>query len=220
MATSKPISTISYNSPAFLEKTLNDFVSAGTITAWFYVFHNGEPQADNDEALGKDHIHLLVVPNKCIDLLKFTSAFIEVNPLDIKLPFRCMPFRNSKIEEWFLYALHQPDYLSMKGLEKEFHYTIDEMSTNNPDYCHMLYVEAMQSLKNSPAYKLSRAADKGVDFSTLVRSGQIPVQQISNSALFYSYFYKGQPCVCTDDQLHTITKPDSDFPFEQLNMPE
>lgn len=213
MATSKPISTISYNSPQFLEKTLNDFVNAGVITAWFYVFHNGEPQADNDEALGKDHIHLLCMPNKCIDLLKFTSSFTEFNPAAPKLPFKCMPFRVSKPEEWFLYSLHVEEYLSMKGLEKEFHYSIDEVSSNNPDYCHMLYVEAIQSLKNSPSYRLAKAAAKEVPFSVLVRTGQIPVQQISNSEKFYAYFYAGRPTVCTEDQMQAVWGYDADMPF-------
>lgn len=213
MATSKPISSISYNTPEFLEDKLNEFVNAGVITAWFYIFHNGEPQADNDEALGKDHIHLMVIPNKCIDLLKFTSSFTQFNPDQPKLPFKCMPFRVSKPEDWFLYSLHVEEYLAQKGLEKEFYYNITEVSSNNPDYCQMLFVEAMQSLKNSPVYKLSKAAAKEIPFSVLVRSGQIPIQQIASSEKFYAYMYAGRPNVCAESQLEAVWGNDPDFPF-------
>lgn len=185
MATSKPISTISYNTDKFLLARLGELLESGKISAWFAMPHDGEKV--DDEACGKPHIHLLLLPNKCLDLMQVTNHFVEFDPQNAKLPLKCMPFRTSKISDWILYSLHDKDYLFTKGMTKEFTYDFSEFWASDVDFLSMLYVEAKQSLKTNPALRMQRSADSGLSFGDLVRSGAISVQQIKNCELYYQY---------------------------------
>ena len=57
MKTSKPFSTISYNTADFLSVKLNDLVNRRKIAFWAYVEHL--PEEDEKKA----HKHLYIVPN-------------------------------------------------------------------------------------------------------------------------------------------------------------
>lgn len=106
MASQKPISTISYNTEAFLKEKLEDWLKAHIISAYQYICHKGE---DGD----KDHIHLRVEPNKRLDpmdLQEQLREYVSDNPK----PLGCRPFRPSKEEDWFLYVLHDEQYLALK----------------------------------------------------------------------------------------------------------
>lgn len=187
MATSKPISSISYNTAEFLESRLERFVMSGVLSFWCYINHYGESRID-DEANGKDHKHLLLVPNKCVDMVNLGKELVEFFPHDPRHPLKCMPFRTSKVEEWMMYVLHDLDYLSCHGLEKEFHYDIADFKCSDHDYLHQLWVESKQAFNNDPAIKMQRFARAGMSFRKLVQSGAISVQQIRNAELYYSYF--------------------------------
>lgn len=106
MATQRPISTISYNSESFLIEKLQRLFDAHVIQAWQYICHKGE---DCD----KDHIHLRIEPNKRIDPMELTEMFKEYEKGKDK-PLGVRPWRQSKEEDWFLYAVHDSDYLSLK----------------------------------------------------------------------------------------------------------
>lgn len=106
MATQRPISTISYNSEAFLVEKLQNLYDAHIIQAWQFITHKGE---DGD----KDHIHLRIEPNKRIDPMELTEIFKEFEKGNDK-PLGVRPWRQSNEEDWFLYAVHDRDYLSLK----------------------------------------------------------------------------------------------------------
>lgn len=187
MATSKPISSISYNTEDFLKAKLSKLTESGIVTFWAYIRHNGESRLD-DEAAGKDHWHLLLIPNKCIDLVSIGKEFHEFFPNDPHKPLRCMPFRTSKTDDWILYAIHDPDYILFHGLNKTYFYDVTDCKTSDQEYLHQLWVEAKQSLANNPAVKIRRKAREGVSFSALVQSGAISIQQIRNAEMYYSFF--------------------------------
>lgn len=106
MASQKPLSTISYNSESFLREKLEDWLNAHIIQCYQYIVHKGE---DGD----KDHIHLRIEPNKRIDPMDLQEALREYIPNSDK-PLGCRPFRPSKEEDWFLYVLHDKNYLAYK----------------------------------------------------------------------------------------------------------
>lgn len=106
MASQKPMSTISYNSEPFLIEKLDDWLKAHIIMSYQYICHKGE---DGD----KDHIHLRIEPNKRIDPMDLMEQLKEYVPNNPK-PLGCRPFRPSKEEDWFLYAVHDEDYLKIK----------------------------------------------------------------------------------------------------------
>lgn len=187
MATSKPISSISYNTEPYLVTKLTSLVQSGIISFWAYIRHNGEEKTQ-DEAAGKDHIHLLMIPNRRVDLVAVGKEFQEFYPNDPQRPLRCMPFRTSKTDDWIMYALHDPDYLAFHGMEKTYVYDVVDFVTSDEDYLHQLWVEARQSLHNNPAIKIRRKAKEGVSFTRLVQSGAVSIQQIRNAELYYGYF--------------------------------
>jgi len=106
MATQKPISTISYNTEAFLIEKLEELRKAHTIQAFQYIKHKGE---DGD----KDHIHLRIEPNRALDPMDLTDLLREYQFGKDK-PLGVRTWRPSKEEDWFLYAVHDSAYMKLK----------------------------------------------------------------------------------------------------------
>ena len=63
MRTKGLVSTISYNTPEFLELKLQELYKKHTISDYMFIQHI----AEEDEK--KDHIHLLIEPNTLIDTM-------------------------------------------------------------------------------------------------------------------------------------------------------
>lgn len=118
MKTTKPISTISYNSKDFLIKFLDELLTSGNIYFWCAIFHYGE----NGD---KDHFHVYLEPNKSVDTMQLrdlSCEFVDDNPL----PLRCIDWRKSKSDEWVMYNTHDTLYLRTKFEEKEYTYSKDK----------------------------------------------------------------------------------------------
>lgn len=184
MATSKPISTISYNTLDFLVPRLESLVAGEILQAWFFIPHQAETHKD-DEVKGKPHIHLLLMPNKRVDLVKLAKMFVQVDPAKPDKPLKCMPFRPSNVSDWLLYALHDPEYLALKGMEKEFHYYPEEIITSDADFLGCLLTEAYREQASSPVRAIREAVEKGLPFDALCFSGRININQVSNAQKLY-----------------------------------
>lgn len=163
MATQKPISTISYNSEAFLVEKLQNLYDAHIIQAWQFITHKGE---DGD----KDHIHLRIEPNKRIDPMELTEMFKEFEKGKDK-PLGVRPWRQSKEEDWFLYAVHDSDYLSLKygGGERGEKLPYDWKDINiSPDYdLETAWIRAKAAQKHST-----------VNIASQIQNGQNPVDLV------------------------------------------
>lgn len=183
MATSKPISSISYNTDSFLIDRLTALSKSEVISFWSFIHHKAEKGLD--EVPGKDHIHLFVMPNKLVDLMKFQKEFTEIDPAHLDKPFRCMPFRTSKPSDWILYALHNIDYLALKGMDKEFHYLPEEIICSDPDFLSTLLAEAFQGLVSQPVVSIRNAVANGLTFDSLVYSGRIPLPMVNCAKTLY-----------------------------------
>lgn len=127
MKTSKSISTISYNTASFLVEKLEALRKAHYISFWFAMYHHAEA----DEK-GHDHFHVYLEPARLLQTMDLEDEFIEFVPGEDK-PRRVRPFRSSKIEEAFLYWLHDERYLASIGESRQYHYSIDEMLTSDSD---------------------------------------------------------------------------------------
>lgn len=167
MATQKPISTISYNSEAFLREKLTSWISAHIIQSYQYICHKGE---DGD----KDHIHLRIEPNKKLDPMDLLEQLREF-PLGCDKPLCCRPFRPSKEEDWFLYAVHDPDYLSLKygGFEKGEKLPYSWQDIRVPEFYDVecAFIRAKASLKHSSVNMASRL-QQGESALDLVLQGE------------------------------------------------
>lgn len=197
MKTSKPISTISYNSEEFLKAKLDYLVKNNTIEFWFYVKHLGEYDKETN-IQDKDHIHLYIQCCDRVDTVKLREQFVEYENGDLNSkPLQCMPFQTSKPYDALLYDLHYQPYLLMKMETKQFSYTLDDVVTNDIDYLRHMYSEALHSdlFKRDRIMKLM---DNGVSMAEMCFHGLINPSQAYQLAFYEQMFKKGQAEVASN----------------------
>jgi len=170
MRTSKPISTISYNSPEFLEAKLNELHRSHTISDWMYIKH----KAEADER--KDHIHLYVQPNKLIDTMDLQKFFEERDPMhpDHK-PLKCIDFRASKCDDWILYVMHLEAYLATKGQSREFHYKKSDFRFCDEDAFEDNFAHALRGSEFAQRQQTLEFLQNGTNPVDLIKSGLVPL---------------------------------------------
>lgn len=128
MRTSKPISTVSYNSPDYLRAVLDRLVESGLLTAWAYIYHQPE------EGERKVHAHVFLEPSKQVQTDDLRKLFAEPDPSGNPKSLGCMPMRKSELTNWWLYGLHDPGYLARKGERREYVYQRSDIVTSDDDY--------------------------------------------------------------------------------------
>lgn len=173
MKTSKPFSTISYNSEEFLTVKLNELIQSRDIAFWVFIEHYPE----EDER--KKHKHLYIVPNNRVDTEQVREYLTEVEPQNPTKPLLCIPCKSSKFADWYLYALHDTRYLASKGQSRKYHYTQKDLKTSDIDFLTE-EVHTIDFTKLNRLETLLEAVDKQVPFSSLVRDGVVPIQQINS----------------------------------------
>lgn len=167
MATQKPLSTISYNSEAFLKEKLDAWVKAHIIQAYQYICHKGE---DGD----KDHIHLRIEPNKKLDPMTLQEELREFVMGNNK-PLGVRPFRPSKEEDWFLYATHDATYLKMKygGGEKgeKLPYSWEDIKASEFYDVEVAFIRAKAYLEHS-SVNMAAKLQNGISPMELIGTGE------------------------------------------------
>lgn len=167
MATQKPISTISYNSEAFLREKLEEWYNAHIIQAYMYICHIGE---EGD----KNHIHLRIEPNKKLDPMDLTEQLKEY-VVDNKKPLGIRTWRPSKEEDWILYAVHDKDYLDLKygGGEKgeKLPYQWQDIKASDSYDVEIAFIRARASLAHTTANMATRI-QQGENPLSLILSGE------------------------------------------------
>lgn len=168
MATQKPISTISYNSESFLSEKLDEWVNAHIIQAYQYIFHKGE---DGD----KDHIHVRIEPNKKLDPMQLSVELREYDTKNPTKPLGCRPWRPSKEEDWYLYAVHDEEYLKLKygggekGEKLPYHYT--DIKVSDFYDLEVAFIRAKSLLKHS-ATSIAQRLRSGEDPMSMLLTGE------------------------------------------------
>lgn len=172
--TSRPQSTISYNTEPFLKSILDDLVEKHVIQFYMYIFHYGE---EGD----KDHFHVFFQPNKRIDVMDYADCFIEPVAGE-KKPRKCRPFRPSSEEDWILYGLHDPEYLKSKDIDGsqdgKIEYSPDSMKHSEDFDFDIAYRRAKAAMRTS-AREISKKLRAGTSARELVETGANP--QLVNS---------------------------------------
>ena len=165
--TNKPISTISYNTEAFLVERLEKWRSEHKIQTYMYICHVGE---DGD----KNHIHLRIEPNCKLDPMNLSADLEEIDPNHEK-PLGCRPWRPSVEEDWFLYVIHDKEYLKLKygGGDKGEKIPYDWHKIVVPDNydLEVAIVRAYSHLEHTPA-KLAERLAKGENALQLISEGE------------------------------------------------
>lgn len=167
MATQKPISTISYNTEAFLKEKLDTWYQAHIIQSYQYICHKGE---DGD----KDHIHVRIEPNKRIDPMDLQEQLREYQMGKDK-PLGVRPFRPSIEEDWFLYAVHDKEYLKTKykGGEKgeKIAYSWEDIKAPEDYDVEIAFIRAKQKLEHTGA-NIANRMRQGENALKLITEGE------------------------------------------------
>lgn len=148
--TSKPVSTICYTSAMTCEAALVGAVSAGLISRYAFIAH--KPEADGL----KPHIHIIIYPVGRLNLDKISIT--EPDPNNA-IPLGCMPWAPvSSPCDFYLYSLHNPEYLAAKGLQRKYVYEWEEFHTNfTADEWQRLQVECADYLAKMAPAKMTKA---------------------------------------------------------------
>jgi len=126
--TTKPLSTISYNTFNFLLGVLDRLVSNDILSFYAFIHHD----AEEDE--NKDHFHVYMEMAKAVDTIWLRKQFNEPDPNNPKDPLGVLPFNKSKFCDWYWYGLHDKSYLLSKGQSRKFHYEATEVITDDTEY--------------------------------------------------------------------------------------
>lgn len=212
MKTSKPISTVSFNTPVFLYGRLADLVRAGVLSWWVAVPHLSE----DDEGGKKDHIHLYCEPSRLLQTDDLCSEFLEFDPARPDKPLSVLRWQLSKFDDWVLYGLHDVSYLASKGLTKKYHYDYDDLVSSDPDT--LLYrFRSVNVLAVTPIRRLIQYADKGLSFSELLALGVVPVPQVRQYREVYDLLL-GLSARRLIDNLDDVSVADSAAEWEQIPL--
>lgn len=168
MRTSRPISTIWYGSEEFLKMKLDGLIISGDLTFYTYVKHLKE----EDEK--KDHIHVYMVPDGQLDTSSLNNELTEYDLTNV-LPVRPLPYKFSKFDDWYLYDSHNVSYLASKGQTRKYHYSQSDFKSSNDDYLNEL-IHTIDLSKINRLEVVINAAEQGLSFTELVKTGQVPIQ--------------------------------------------
>lgn len=175
MRTSKPISTISYNSVEFLEMKLKELYNTGWISDWFFICHKKE----EDES--KDHIHLWVKPNRLMDTVDFQKFFHEFDSKNPDKPLKCIDFCYSDCDNALLYFIHDKMYLAMKGQTRQYHYLKEDFHVCDEDCFQESYNHAYRGSDFAVRMQqIESIKNNQDDLSSLIDSGLIPLGMAGN----------------------------------------
>lgn len=111
--TQKPVSTISYNTEAYLIGLLNRLKTGKIINYALCIKHQGEEEINyvtGETEKDKDHWHIYLDLARRVELLELKKEFDEIDVNNNK-PLGCMNFQSSKVGHWIGYAIHLIDYL-------------------------------------------------------------------------------------------------------------
>lgn len=178
MRTTKPISTISYNTAEYLYLKLSELKANKIISFFAFIQH----KAESDEGGKKDHIHLFIEPAKMLQTEDLRQEFLEPNGEDPTKPLGCIAFHSSKFDDWCLYSLHDSRYLAMKGQAREYHYFYDEILSSDADDLNYRY-RSIDLLSLSVYADMQDAINQGVTMHEYFARGVVPMANVRNFTL-------------------------------------
>lgn len=176
MRTTKPVSTISYNTIPFLELKLEELRKAKIISFWSFIYH----KAEVDEK--KDHIHVYFEPSKMLQtddilehLCQITGKFLDNGRPEVLC---CMNVHSSKFDDWYLYSVHDEAYLMSKGQSRVHHYCFDDFYASNIDELNFKVCDIDYTAQNAMK-QIVEAQRLGLSLRDYLLRGSIPISQVN-----------------------------------------
>ena len=179
MRTSKPTSTISYNTIEYLQMKLDELVKAKKICDYMYIKHEKE---EDDK---KEHIHLWVKPNTLIDTMDLQNHFLEIDPMNPMKPKGCIDFKSSSVDDWILYCQHYRPYLASKHEDRAFFYTKEDFHYMDEYTFDDRYKHAFRGSEWAQRNQILEALHHGMmNPAELILNGTVPLNLASQLNAF------------------------------------
>lgn len=194
MQTAKPIACITYNTNEFLDMKLQELYKQHIISFYAYINHKGEEEVDimtGEMKRDKDHTHLFIEPNKRIDTMDLITQFYEIDPNNI-LPLKPLQFQSSKWDDWYLYNLHDEDYLASKFMTREFSYTNDDFHVSDNDDFQQKTFETLHTSKYCTHRNFMNYLNSGGSISRLAYNGKITPREAFAYKTFDDLYERGK----------------------------
>lgn len=183
MKTRMPFSTISFNTPEFLEQKLSELRNAGKLSEWFFITHKPE----DDESGGKEHSHVFFIPSKSIQTDDVRNELKEYDPTNPTKPRGTLLMRQSKFGSWYLYSIHDPEYLASKCETRRYHYRFEDFVTSDPDVFYEMHYE-IDVVGELGAFKgMAEAKKRGLTFQQFFNQGKVHPAQVSAYSKAWEY---------------------------------
>ena len=180
MRTSKPVSTISYNTESFLKAKIEYWKECGLIEYGMWIKH--EPEADEKKA----HHHVFLKPAKLIQTMDLETDSQEIDPINPNKPLKMISFRVSKESDWILYGIHDKAYLQEKGLTRDFHYDLADIKSTCEDTLSDIISSLSDERKGRLEYRIIDCVNKGMQWEQIVKSGLVPIRFMGGAKMFYT----------------------------------
>ena len=172
MQTKRTISNIAYNTHEHFESVIKGLLQRKVID-WCYWIHH-EP--DTDET--KPHTHFVLAPSARLDTNDLRKQFNEIDPTGNGLYLSCTSkwFFTTSMDDWLLYAVHDPYYLASKGQMRNIQYDYADLRTTDEDALRNDW-NNINRVKYQRLQFLWDAVKRNLPFSVLVQQGYIPIAQ-------------------------------------------
>lgn len=190
MRTQRAISNIAYLTPAYFELVTNGLRDADRIGPCLWVAHKGE---DGD----KDHLHILLLDGWGVYNTEGLSTLWGIEPhpdgTTGSLTARWTPTK--RIDDWLLYATHNPVYLARKCQFNKQPYTWDDVkiTAKDKDLLPSLITSARDFLDEGTG-KVYAICEYWVksrrSWSSLLTSGLLPVACLGSAYQIYEAFWR------------------------------
>lgn len=179
MKTSKPISTISYNTKDFLEEKLNEWRKNGIIEFAMWIRH--EPEEGDKKA----HFHVYIKPARLLQTLDLEEMSQEIDPQNLDKPLKMISFRSSVESDWVLYSIHDKQYLAEKGLTRQNHYDISDIHSTCEDTLQDIITRLNDNRKGDIQKRIVDCIEMGMSFGAILKSGMIPMRYVHSAKIYY-----------------------------------
>ena len=179
MNTSKSIAGISYNSPGFLQGKMEQWKNAGLIEFGAFIYHQAE------EGEKKDHFHIYLLPAKRLQTVDLENDSFEFDRLHPDKPLKIVGLTPSKEADWILYTLHDEVYLQEKGLQRKFHYSLEDYVTTDQDLFDIMVSRISDERKGKIEYRIIQMINNGMNWEQMLHSGLIPMRYVYSAKIMY-----------------------------------
>lgn len=186
MKTSKAFGFISYNSREYLQHVLQKFIADKKFlrcACWYHESTGTE----------KNHFHCWVEPNEEIDTSTISDKFVETLANGEQQSIAIRPKCSSKWNDAYLYGIHDSEYLSSKGLERELVNIKSDMHIYLGDFKADLAQAEIFRLKYclAPYARLKELVYQGKTLEEVYLILRIPFAQLNAVAQAYRYVCEG-----------------------------